>query len=194
MARPPVNPFKRTQFVVALCLFAAVCGVALSVGSPLELWHQRQMYLPPSLDSTPPSVARIGDERHILLFAKTNGYRHHAAIAAGQRALEQIAADHFWFVYVTENAAAFNSDTLQQFDSVVFNNTSGRLFTLAQQHALDAFVEAGGGVHYLRNQASGQKFRNRLAAQIDSRSVVRTPADPRSPPPAPASQNPAPQS
>jgi len=93
-------------------------------------------------------------------------------MAAGKRALEQIAADHSWFVYVSENGAIFNPATLQKFDSIVFNNTSGPLFTATQQQAFEEFVDADGDVHYLRNQEDDEGFRKQLAQQIRSAAIV----------------------
>jgi len=202
MVQGPAQSSKRILRSGGLILLLVGLWLIYSSTQPFDLWRQRQMILPPTFDTAVPVFARIGGERHVLLFSKTNGYRHHAAIARGRRALEQIAADHSWFVYITDNAAAFNSDTLQQFDSVVFNNTSGPLFTTPQQQALDAFVRGGGGVHYLRNLGRGASFRHALAGQIKNKSAVRVPAerDVRTPiaphfqPPVPVSQSLEPQS
>jgi len=165
------NSGKNTLLIAGVMLVVGCAGVIHAGIHPLDLWHQRQMYLPATFDTTEPAFARVGEQRHILLFSKTNGYRNHAAIAEGKRGLEQIAADNSWFVYVTENGATFNPATLQQFDSIVFSNTSGPLFTAAQQQALEAFIDAGGGVHHLHNQRNNEAYRKRLAGQIRSVSL-----------------------
>ncbi len=161
---------KGWLLLIGLLLVIGCVGSIWLGTHPLEVWRQRQMYLPATFDSTEPVFTRVGEQRHILLFAKTNGYRNYAAIAAGQHLLEQIAADNSWLVYITDNAAAFNPSTLRQFDSIVFNNTSGPLFTSAQQRAFEGFAAAGGGVHRLRNQPTTDAYRKRLARQIRSAS------------------------
>ena len=195
---------KRCLSAAALiCLIAlvGVPGASSSWPTPLDLLRQPQMYLPPDFDTATPEFERIGDQRHVLLFSKTNGYRRHRSIAAAQRMLEQIAADSSWFVYSTENAAIFSADTLMRFDSVVFNNVSGPLLTEKQQRVLTAFVTGGGGVLSLHEQPSGADFRKRFTERIRRASALdrglpaepKTPAARRSPQPAPVSPTPAPQ-
>lgn len=89
----------------------------------------------------------------ILVFSKTNGFRHEEAIPAANRALEQMASDSGWGYVQTENGATFTPGNLARFDAVVFNNVSGDVFTPDQKAAFKAFVEGGGG--YVGIHAAG---------------------------------------
>jgi type 1 glutamine amidotransferase len=95
------------------------------------------------------------DLRHpaILVFSKTNGYRHEEAIPAANALLDMIAKENGWGIFKTENGAAFSPEILAQFDAVVFSNTSGDVFTPDQRAAFRAFLEGGGG--YLGIHAAG---------------------------------------
>ena len=81
----------------------------------------------------------------ILVFSKTNGFRHEEAIPAANALFARLAAENGWGVYQTENGAAFSPEILGRFDAVVFNNVSGDVFTPGQRQALKDFIESGGG-------------------------------------------------
>lgn len=81
----------------------------------------------------------------ILVFTKTNGFRHEEAIPAANALLTELATRHHWSVYITDNGAAFNTTQLQRFRAVVWNNTSGDVLNPGQRAAFKAWLEAGGG-------------------------------------------------
>jgi type 1 glutamine amidotransferase len=81
----------------------------------------------------------------ILVFSKTNGFRHEEAIPAANRAFSGIAKSRGWSVFLTEDAGIFNAEQLGRFKAVVWNNTSGDVLTSAQRTAFKAYLEAGGG-------------------------------------------------
>ncbi len=89
----------------------------------------------------PATIARPA----ILVFSKTNGFRHEEAIPAANALFAQIAKDKGWGHFQTENGAAFSPAILARFDAVVFNNVSGDVFTPAQRAALKSYIESGGG-------------------------------------------------
>ncbi|HEX7856838.1 MAG TPA: ThuA domain-containing protein [Sphingobium sp.] len=89
----------------------------------------------------------------ILVFSKTNGYRHEEAIPAANALFAQIAKDKGWSYFQTENGAAFSPEILSRFDAVVFNNVSGDVFTPAQREAFKTWLENGGG--YVGIHAAG---------------------------------------
>jgi type 1 glutamine amidotransferase len=96
-------------------------------------------------ETAPPTLPQDLGRPAILVFSKTNGFRHDEAIAAGNVYFSQFAAAKGWGYFATENGAAFNPEILSRFDVVVFNNTSGDVFLPAQKAAFRAFVEGGGG-------------------------------------------------
>jgi uncharacterized protein len=81
----------------------------------------------------------------ILVFSKTNGFRHEEAIPAANTLFAEMATTQGWGHYQTENGAAFNPEILSRFDAVIFNNVSGDVFTPDQRQALKSFIERGGG-------------------------------------------------
>ena len=81
----------------------------------------------------------------LLVFSKTNGFRHEEGIAGGGKALAEIAAEHNWALYATENGAVFNEANLARFDAVVFLNASGDMLSTPQEQAFQGWMEAGGG-------------------------------------------------
>lgn len=81
----------------------------------------------------------------ILVFSKTNGFRHEEAIPAANTLFAEMAREQGWGHYQTENGATFNAETLSRFDAVIFNNVSGDVFTPQQRQAFKKFIEQGGG-------------------------------------------------
>lgn len=96
-------------------------------------------------ETVPPALAARLNRPAILVFSKTNAYRHEDAIPAGNRLLQRIAQEHGWGYFQTENGAAFTPAILARFDAVVFNNVSGDVFSSDQQAAFRKFLEGGGG-------------------------------------------------
>lgn len=96
-------------------------------------------------ETTPPALPAGIKRPAILVFSKTNGFRHEEAIPAANKLFQQIAADNGWGYFQTENGATFNPAMLNRFDAVIFNNTSGDVFTPDQRAAFKAFIEKGGG-------------------------------------------------
>lgn len=81
----------------------------------------------------------------LLVFSKTNGYRHTEAIDAGVPALEAIAAERGWHVFATENGAVHQPELLDRFDAIVWFNVSGDVLAEDQRAALLERLEEGAG-------------------------------------------------
>jgi len=81
----------------------------------------------------------------ILIFTKTNGFRHES-IPAGVEAFIELADKNNIQAKHTEEVDFFNSDSLSNIDGIVFLSTSGDIFNNKQQQALKQFVRSGGGV------------------------------------------------
>lgn len=104
-------------------------------------------------ETTAPALPADLKRPAILVFSKTNAFRHEEAIPAANALLAQMAEDNDWGYFQTENGAAFNPEMLARFDAVVFSNTSGDVFTADQRAAFKAFLENGGG--YVGIHAAG---------------------------------------
>ncbi len=80
----------------------------------------------------------------VLIFSKTTGWRHDS-IPAATAALQQLATQQSMVAEASEEAGLFTPDGLSRYRVVVFANTTGDVLDAAQQQALHAFVDAGGG-------------------------------------------------
>jgi uncharacterized protein len=96
-------------------------------------------------ETTPPAIPADLPRPAILVFSKTNGFRHEEAIPAANALFAQMAKDNGWGYFHTENGATFRPDILSRFDAVVFNNVSGDVFTPEQRQAFRSWLEGGGG-------------------------------------------------
>ena len=92
----------------------------------------------------PATPAQDSNPVSILVFSKTNGYRH-ASIHAGIDALKELGDKHGLRVEATEDSITFRPDRLAEFNVVVFLNTTGNVLGPAGEEALRTFVEHGGG-------------------------------------------------
>ena len=81
----------------------------------------------------------------VMVFSKTNSFRHKEGIEGGNLALADIAEASGWGIWFTENGAVFNSQDLSRFDVVVFQNATGDMLSATQQQAFQAWLENGGG-------------------------------------------------
>lgn len=106
---------------------------------------QAQMFRDPVLDAVAPELPADLTSPAILVFSKTNGFRHKEGIPAGQKVLQGIADKNGWSVYITENGAVHNAEQLARFAVVIWANVSGQVLTEEQQTALRNHVENGGG-------------------------------------------------
>ena len=96
-------------------------------------------------ETEPPVVPDSMEETSILLFTKSNGYRHHEAIAAGVPFFEALAARRGWSLFHTENGAVHREDLLEGFDAIVWFQTSGDTLNDEQKSALQSWILNGGG-------------------------------------------------
>lgn len=96
-------------------------------------------------EAVPPQLPAEIKRPAILVFSKTNGFRHEEAIPAANAMFAAVAKQKGWGYFQTENGATFSPAILSRFDAVVFNNVSGDVFTPGQRKAFKAFIENGGG-------------------------------------------------
>ncbi|MBV1853769.1 ThuA domain-containing protein [Catellatospora tritici] len=80
----------------------------------------------------------------VLVFSKTAGFRHDS-IAVGTQAIRDLGAANSFTVTATEDAAAFTTANLAQYEAVVFLNTTGDVLNDTQQTAFESYIRGGGG-------------------------------------------------
>lgn len=86
----------------------------------------------------------------VLVFNRTNGYRHGAAISAADEAFSELSDANGWDIFITDNAGVHERDSLRNFQLVVWNNVSGDVLSASQRASFRQWLEGGGawlGVH-----------------------------------------------
>lgn len=101
----------------------------------------------------------------VLVFSKTEGFRHNS-IEAGQKALLEMGIQHGFVVDTTENATRFSEENLKKYSAVVFLNTTGDVLNPEQQNSFERYIQAGGGylgIHAATDTEYGWPWYNKLA-------------------------------
>lgn len=175
-----------TALFVSLALFAA-----WYVGIWGILFPSREH------ETTPPTLAvdfGAGQARRVLVYSKTNSFRHTDGIPGARTLLDEIGAEENWAIFHTENSAVFDPEFLDHFDVVVFSSASGDHASDAQEEAFQRWLEKGGGwigIHaagdgshaewawYEQTLKSGAYLGHILGPQTqEARVVVEDPAHP----------------
>ncbi|CCH20640.1 ThuA domain-containing protein [Micromonospora lupini] len=95
--------------------------------------------------TTPASPASAADAPYdVLVFSKTAGFRHDA-IPVGIQTIRDLGAANNFTVTATEDAAAFTTSNLAQYEAVVFLNTTGDVLNATQQTAFESYIGSGRG-------------------------------------------------
>ncbi|TAE48032.1 MAG: PKD domain-containing protein [Bacteroidetes bacterium] len=84
------------------------------------------------------------DEVRLLVFSRTEGFRHES-IEAGQQALFKLGQENGFVVDTTENDSVFTEENLSRYSAVVFLNTTGDVLDAGQQADFQRYIQAGGG-------------------------------------------------
>jgi type 1 glutamine amidotransferase len=115
------------------------------------------------IGSAVPAAPQVRGPR-ILVFTKTNGFRH-ASIPAGLRAVRELGRRNGLGVDATEDAGAFTAANLARYRAVVFLSTTGDVLNGPQQTAFEHFIRAGGGfvgIHAAADTEYGWPWYGRL--------------------------------
>lgn len=132
---------KKGLWALLLLIGLLVLGITVWIGPMVY----RSMIGLRVYESVPPVLPDNLDDKAILIFSKTNGFRDDNQITTANAVLVDIAQRSGWTSYVTENAAVFNPEQLQRFRAVVWNSVSGDVLTEDQRKAFKTWLEQGGG-------------------------------------------------
>lgn len=139
-----------TRRLLRVALWLLALGVLASAWFAWRRLDAAEVFKKPEFDSVAPQLPADLGEDAILVFSKTNGYRHHEAIAAVEQLFRAFAQREGLRLVVTQNAAIHDPALLRHFRLVVWNNNTGEVLLPAQQAALRAWLEGGGrwlGIH-----------------------------------------------
>jgi len=84
------------------------------------------------------------NQKRILVFSKTKGFRH-GSIGAGKTMFLTLGKQQNVAVDTTEDAGFFTPEKLKQYNAVVFLNTTGDVLDSVQQIAFQNYIHNGGG-------------------------------------------------
>ncbi|WP_037318516.1 ThuA domain-containing protein [Salegentibacter sp. Hel_I_6] len=90
-----------------------------------------------------------GDKKEVLVFYKTDGFWHNS-IPTGRDFLLDLGEDHDFEVTTTKDADDFLEDDIQNYDLIIFLNTTGNVFDDEEQEGFKKYIENGGnffGIH-----------------------------------------------
>ena len=130
--------------ILKISLFS-ILGIIILLGSAMGIFIYKVTYGFPFYESKPQALPAQMADFSVLLFNKTNGFRHGEAIEASTAAFQKMAEDYGWSVFATENGAVFNKEQLEKFDLVIWNNVTGRVLKEEQKAAFKNYMENGGG-------------------------------------------------
>jgi len=132
---------KLLLWIILIIVVAA--GLALGAIWQVGAWHL--VFPSHQHDTVAPALPDDLVSPAILVFSKTNAFRHRDGIAGGASAIASLADQHGWGFFHTENGAVFNTRDLAQFSAVVFLNASGDMLSGQQERDFQGWLEAGGG-------------------------------------------------
>ncbi len=97
-----------------------------------------------TLSCTSQENSKFEEPLNILVFSKTNGFRH-ASISSGLKMMYDLSREQNWVITTTEDPSLFNDSFLKNFDMAVFLNPTGDAIDDAGQDAFEKFMKSGKG-------------------------------------------------
>lgn len=83
-------------------------------------------------------------EAAVLIFSKTNGYRHQS-IPVGIEAIKKMGLENKFIVDATEDSLAFTDNNLAKYNAIIFLNPTMNVLGEEQQKAMENYIHKGGG-------------------------------------------------
>ena len=109
----------------------------------MKAWKFYMLFL---LVVTGASISALAQQKQfkVLLVTTTRGW-HHESLHYGVLAIEQLGIKNFFDVVLWEDPNGFTDKYLEQFQAVIFLNTTGDIFDSVQQKVMERFIESGKG-------------------------------------------------
>jgi type 1 glutamine amidotransferase len=103
-----------------------------------------------------------------LLVTTTRGW-HHESLHFGVVALEQMAQKNFFDLVLFQDPNSFTDKNLEQYQLVIFLNTTGDIFDSAQQKVMERFIQSGKGyvgIHSASDTEYGWEWYTKLVGRM----------------------------
>ena len=91
-----------------------------------------------------PFSANAQKQFKALLVTTTNGWRHES-VHAGVLAIQQLGIKNLFDVMYFDDPKSITDKNLQQYQVIIFLNTTGDIFDTAQQRVMERFIRSGKG-------------------------------------------------
>lgn len=109
--------------------------------------------------------------KKVLIFSKTNGFRHES-IDAAIIAIKKMGRENNFQVDATEDSLDINPKKLKQYQALIFLNTTGNILADKQRSALQNFLHSGKGfvgIHSATNcEIASPWYTNLIGGIFDS--------------------------
>jgi cytochrome c len=113
----------------------------------------------------------------VLVFTKTDGFRH-ASIPAAVQALHELGAQNGFTVDATEDPGAFNNANLARYAVVAFVLTAGDVLDNARQAAFERYIRSGHGFVGVHSALDSERewawYRRLVGASFKSHPAIQT--------------------
>lgn len=96
------------------------------------------------MSATPPSGHKAFSKPRVLIFSKTNGYRH-GSIPAGIAAIRKLGEENGFAVDTTEDSTQFRYKKLKKYAALIFLSPTGKVFGPEEEKGLQEYIHHGGG-------------------------------------------------
>jgi len=103
-----------------------------------------------------------------LLVTTTRGW-HHESLHAGVLALKEMGIKNFFDVVLWENPGGFTDKYLEQFQVIIFLNTTGDIFDSTQQKVMERYIQSGKGyvgIHSASDTEYGWEWYTKLVGRM----------------------------
>ena len=114
------------------------------------------------------SFAQEKIQFNALLVTKTAGW-HHESINEGVTAIKELATRNFFNVQWHQEGATVTDKYLENFQVIIFLNTTGDIFKEDEQKAIEKFIKAGKGfvgIHSASDTEYGWEWYTKLVGRM----------------------------
>lgn len=114
------------------------------------------------------SFAQEKKQFNALLVTKTAGW-HHESINEGVTAIKELATRNFFNVQWHQEGATVTDKYLENFQVIIFLNTTGDIFKEDEQKAIEKFIKAGKGfvgIHSASDTEYGWEWYTKLVGRM----------------------------
>jgi uncharacterized protein len=104
----------------------------------------------------------------VLLITTTRGW-HHESLHSGVIAIKEMGVKNFFDVVLFEDPNGFTDKFVEQFQAIIFLNTTGNIFDSTQQKVMERFIQAGKGfvgIHSASDTEYGWEWYTKLVGRM----------------------------